>query len=305
MSQFHVLPLAEKLNTTNVDISDDDTSDHRIPNCPVRKFANKYISFILLISCIIGFIGIFINHYYLLGITFGVPVITLGAAVSPQSSHNSQKLSESGVLLKILLGEIGLFLMATCFSLLSSKSGWRPLPQYAFIPALVLLVSSILFYFLSAPVVRMVAIYKRKNRCIKKVTMYFSGYTRASSAANNTEQFTSDIYPQFVYSYKGEKYRVTDWEDKIRENGKVSSLDILINPDAPDEYYDSERLQKRIIDSIITLAATLIIILLMMISILFVLHADLSAEKYSIMEGNFQNETETTEELTTEEVEDY
>jgi amino acid transporter len=304
LAKFSILPTAERINNIDVEASDD-TPDES--HCFIRSFSNKYIGAIFLISCIIGFFGIFIKRYYLLGITFGIPVITLGAAISPKNNQNEKKLSKSAVLLKLLLGEIGLFLMITCFSLLSSEEGKRPLPPQFFVPSVIVLLSSILLYFIVAPPIRIKAIYNRKKRCTQKVTMYFTGYTRSSSAANNDDNDNSNIYPQFVYSYNGEKFRVTDWEDKIMENGKVSSLDIFIDPEHPDEYYDAERQKKRVIDSIITLASTIFIIILMIISAVFIMNVDLSAKSDVIdAESSATQEVEGTDApTTTEEVEDY
>lgn len=305
MAKFNILPTAERINNIDVEASDD-TPDRS--SCFIRSFSNKYIGAIFLISCIIGFFGIFIKRYYLLGITFGIPVIALGAAISPKNNQNEKKLSKSAVLLKLLLGEIGLFLMITCFSLLSSEEGKSPLPQKFFPPSVVFLLSSILFYFIITPPIRMKAIYNRKKQCTQKVTMYFTGYTRSSSAANSDDNDNSSIYPQFVYSYNGEKFRVTDWEDKIMENGKVSSLDIFINPDNPEEFYDSERQMKRVIDSVITLISTIVIIVLLTISAIFIMNVDLSTKTEVLTDAESSDTQETeaaTDPTTTEEVEDY
>ena len=305
MAKFNILPIAERINNIDVEASDDTPDDS---HCFIRSFANKYIGVIFLLACIIGFIGIFIKRYYMLGITFGVPVIALGAAISPKNNQNEKKLSKSAILLKLLLGEIGAFLMITCFSLLSSEEGKRPLSPKFFIPSVIVLLSSILFYFIATPPIRIKAIYNRKKKCTQKVTMYFTGYTRSASAANSDENAGSNIYPQFVYSYNGEKFRVTDWEDKIMENGKVSSLDIFIDPEHPDEFYDSERQKKRVIDSIITLASTIFIIILLTISALFIMNVDLSAKQDmpdSSESSALQEADETTESTVTEGIEDH
>jgi hypothetical protein len=137
--------------------------------------------------------------------------------------------------------------------------------------------------------------------------MYFTGYTRSTGNSEKNGEGSSNIYPQFVYYYCGVKYRVTDWEDKIMENGKVSSVDIYIDPDEPEKYYDAERFNKRIIDHIITITSTFVIIILILVAVIFITNADLSSEKYLVTDDT-QTTTEeaTTEEVvTTEEVEDY
>lgn len=304
MASFRILPIAEKIDVPTNEKTDDDPSHS---NCPVRSFSNKYMSVIIFISCIIGFFGIFIKSYYLLGFTFGVPVITLGSAISPKSVKNDGSLSEGSVIIKFMLGEVGLFLMITCFSLLSSESGWRPLSPKFFIPSLIVLISTLLLYFLIAPAIRLNATIKRKKICSHKVTMYFTGYTRSSDDSDKPEDRGSNIYPQFVYYYCGIKYRVTDWEDKIMENGKVSSVDVYVDPDEPEKYYDPGRFNKRIIDYLITITSTFVIMILMLVAVIFIMNADLSAEKY-IMTDDAQTTTEeaaTEEVVTTEEVEDY
>lgn len=312
MAKISFLPVAERISNINIDASDGD--DHLdepdMPNCPIRSFTNKYIGVIFVIACIIGFIGIFMKRYYMLGITFGIPVIALGAAISPKSSQNEKMLSHSAVILKLLLGEIGLFLLVTCFSLLSSEEGKRPLPPQFFMPSAVVLIGTIVLYFLVAPTIRMKVIFERRKKCTQKVTMYFTGYTRSHLAVGSDDNDNVNIYPQFVYSYKGEKFRITDWEEKIMENGKVSSLDILINPDAPDEFYDEERQKRRIVDSIITLTSTIVLMIVLLLAVAFVKHAGLSAKTYTSYEDEYgleQKETDatTTEIITTEEVVDY
>ena len=311
MAKISILPVAERISNIDIDASDGD--DHLdepdMPNCPIRSFANKYIGAIFVIACIIGFFGIFIKRYYMLGITFGVPVIALGAAISPRSSQNDKKLSHSAVILKLLIGEIGLFLLTTCFSLLSSEEGKRPLPPQFFMPSAVVLIGTIVLYFLVAPTIRMKSIFERQKKCTQKVTMYFTGYTRSHLAIGSDDNDNVNIYPQFVYSYKGEKFRITDWEEKIMENGKISSLDIFINPDAPDEFYDKERQKRRIVDSIITLTSTIVLTIVLLLAVAFVKHAGLSAQTYTSYEDEYgleQEEAETTtENITTEEVVDY